>query len=356
MDFLDVARGAAALLVVVEHGLHACLPGYYAFSRSHLVVGYAAIVVFFLVSGFVIPMSLEEGRSFAGFWVRRACRLFPVYWLSLALGLAYVAAGGGGSDVSLGDTRAWLANLALLQVPLKTPFVWGVYWTLPYEVMIYAGCAGLFALGLLRRIGGRAFLAAAAWLAVASVVGPLVTGKPLLPDGMRRMVFVCTLFGVVVYRHVSGRAGRGLLYGSAAALAVAVGAGYAVNHALFPADAPLTGLVRTAVTWGLGFAAFLLLVEARHRRMPGFACWLGRHSYPVYLLHPLVLVLVKPLGWPAWAFMPALVGLTLLLAAAVHQLVEKPGIALGRNLERRLRPKPAAVPAAVPEPAPRRAA
>ncbi len=63
LDFLDVARGAAALLVLVEHGLHECVPGYLEFSKRNVVVGQAAILVFFMISGFVIPMSLEEGGS-----------------------------------------------------------------------------------------------------------------------------------------------------------------------------------------------------------------------------------------------------------------------------------------------------
>jgi peptidoglycan/LPS O-acetylase OafA/YrhL len=87
----------------------------------------------------------------------------------------------------------------------------------------------------------------------------------------------------------------------------------------------------------LAFSFFVCLVEARHRRMPKVACWLGRHSYPIYLLHPFILVLLTPTGWPVWAFMPCLVGCTLLLAALTHLLVEQPGIALGRLIEKRLR-------------------
>src|SRR5436189_243529 len=63
LDFLDVARGVAALLVMVEHGLHSSLPGYFEQSKSSIIIGQAAILVFFMISGFVIPLSLEEGRS-----------------------------------------------------------------------------------------------------------------------------------------------------------------------------------------------------------------------------------------------------------------------------------------------------
>src|SRR5436305_756561 len=83
LSFLDVARGAAALLVLVEHGLYACVPGYIQYAQAHVVIGEAGILVFFLISGFVIPMSLENGGTNAGFWLRRSFRLLPVYWFGI---------------------------------------------------------------------------------------------------------------------------------------------------------------------------------------------------------------------------------------------------------------------------------
>jgi peptidoglycan/LPS O-acetylase OafA/YrhL len=156
LDFLDAARGGAAMLVLAEHGLHACVPGYLEFSRANVIIGQAAIVVFFMVSGFVIPMSLEGGGSNATFWLRRFFRLFPVYWLSIALAYAYLRAGGtlGGVGVKLSDTASWLSNLVLAQGCLNRPNVWEVFWTLPYELMIYAACSVLFLFGLMRRVGG----------------------------------------------------------------------------------------------------------------------------------------------------------------------------------------------------------
>jgi len=106
---------------------------------------------------------------------------------------------------------------------------------------------------------------------------------------------------------LSRRALYGLVLGFAA-VALLV---WSVNHALFPELVPLGQLGRFACVWGVAFAFFFTLLEARHREMPKFACWLGRRSYPIYLLHPLALLLLSSTGWPAWAFMPSLFGLTL---------------------------------------------
>ena len=349
LDFLDVARGAAALLVLVEPGMHACVPGDYEFSRDHVVIGFAAILVFFMVSGFVIPLSLEGGRSNVSFWLRRFFRLFPVYWLSIGVAFAYVCVTGAAvNGVRVADAKTWLANLALLQSVLKVSNVWEVFWTLPFEIMIYAVCSALYACGLLNRIGVRVFITLIIVFALIGVGRPLFEGKPMGLGGMR-LVVLSAVFGMVAARHVTGRIGRGALYGLVAGLAAAVLLIWGVNHLLFPEQITYVALGRFAGVWGLAFAFFLGLLALRHRRMPALPCWVGRRSYPIYLLHPVVLLVLSPTGWPAWAFMPCLVGATLLLAELAHRFVERPGINLGRRIETYLlRPAAAPAPAVTP--------
>ena len=43
--------------------------------------------VFFLVSGYIIPASLERKGSVRGFWVSRAFRLYPLYIVGIAVSL-----------------------------------------------------------------------------------------------------------------------------------------------------------------------------------------------------------------------------------------------------------------------------
>lgn len=82
---------------------------------------------------------LVERLSFRAFWVRRICRLYPLYWLSIA---AVVFASGAG----LLHSRAFftaptptliLVNLSMLQ-PLQTDWrLQEVYWTLGLELIFY---------------------------------------------------------------------------------------------------------------------------------------------------------------------------------------------------------------------------
>src|SRR6266480_3962126 len=85
LGFLDVARGLAALLVLLSHAF-GHLPAAAALGRT-------GVLLFLVVSGFIIPASLEQGGSNARFWLRRFFRLFPLYWASIALAYAGCRAG-----------------------------------------------------------------------------------------------------------------------------------------------------------------------------------------------------------------------------------------------------------------------
>jgi peptidoglycan/LPS O-acetylase OafA/YrhL len=351
LDFLDAVRGAAALLVLLEHGLHHCFPSYLEFSKSHIVVGQAGILVFFMVSGFLIPKSLEEGKGNASFWLRRFFRLFPVYWFSIALGLGYVAfAGSNLLRVNLSDTTTWLANAALLQGWLNRPHVWDVYWSLHYEVGFYILCSVLFGVGLLNRVGPRSFAALLVGFALVFSFGYKLAGKSP-GSGDLRLVMLAALFGFVCYRHSAGRLSRGTFYGLLAGAGAAVLVVWGVNHLWYPSAATVGQLARYAVLMGLGFGSFVVLF-IRARNVPGVTRWLGQRCYPIYLTHPFVLVVLVPFHLAPWAFMPALVIGTLLVAEATHRLVERPGIALGRWLEKRAVRPAVATAAAVPMPDP----
>src|SRR4051812_44006338 len=85
LDFLDGLRGIAALAVFMAHAIHKVAPGFSAYYEPYFNMGNWGVVLFFLCSGFILPVSLERQGSLGRFWVRRFFRLYPMYWISVAI-------------------------------------------------------------------------------------------------------------------------------------------------------------------------------------------------------------------------------------------------------------------------------
>lgn len=98
LAFLDVLRATAALMVFVYHCAERFLepvkPAYF----PSLAQGQAGVALFFSLSGYLIFATLERSYSdssggpprswYVSFWIRRFCRIYPLYLFSLAAVLA----------------------------------------------------------------------------------------------------------------------------------------------------------------------------------------------------------------------------------------------------------------------------
>lgn len=153
-EFIHALRGFAALLVVWAH-----LSGFWLYSRGaestlqdiynnligdplHLLYsgGHVAVVVFFLVSGFVIThVSLRE-RAYE-FVVKRVLRIFPVLIVAILVTyLSYKIALLMGTDipgVHGGSFWKWLSSLVLLDGWFFPDRPLNVTWTLVIEIQFY---------------------------------------------------------------------------------------------------------------------------------------------------------------------------------------------------------------------------
>jgi len=147
VDSLDGLRGIAAIAVMLFHYLFRG-PGLYpqlGISYRWAEYGAYGVNLFFIVSGFVIFMSIRQS-SFRRFATARLIRLFPLYWLCVILTFAFTTAAGlPGRTVTLGEAAV---NLTMLQGYLGVPEVDGVYWTLAVELAFYAQCGLLLLAGL----------------------------------------------------------------------------------------------------------------------------------------------------------------------------------------------------------------
>ncbi|GGL00745.1 hypothetical protein Sme01_40700 [Sphaerisporangium melleum] len=395
-SWLDALRGVAALIVVFEHSLDPLLPEVRAAISPWFDFGQYGVLVFFLVSGYVVPISLERRGSVRGFWITRLFRLYPLWALAAAAGTVFAVAEVYTRLPAQAAERPWtalLAHLTMLQDLLQVPAVINVFWTLSYEMAFYLLVTAFFVTGV-RRTG----LGAALVFAVCAPIAGALLPAGLLTRNLGETTVICGVAVVLAFGFaaVLGK-GRDLRRCGAAALGVLalvllaansrVGAwqslaimatmfgGTALRHlehssgertkrAWALALVPVL-LVATAVWlgpgWGMSeadqlafkwswsaalagawltFAAGLAL---RNRAIPRAVAWLGLVSYSIYLLHPLVLQVVRRITWdPALltleerlSWLATLFAVVVALAALAYRYVERPAQELGRRLAAR---------------------
>lgn len=353
---IDSMRAIAALLVVwlhtseefvkfavpsVQDLLHtiAYLPDF----------GRIGVVLFFAISGFVIPSSLRGERLDAcrTFLIKRLFRLFPLYWLSIPLGLL-TSWTIWGKEISA-TAIAW--NLSMVQEAAGYPSVQGLYWTLQTELVFYGACVLLFLVGLLR---SGLFLSALVLVFTSVCVLPILLpflGLPPLwragPEVAMLSLHLGVMFWGALFRlwydgkpmHVLARlsvfgfVGCWLTMGLAAVL----------YHLLIGAN---LNLVRFGVPYASGVMLFAVLATVVRIRA-GWLVWLGTVSYSIYLFHPVVMYAVSwaiqvqaagwLLGWPTGAYMLLTALGTVALSALTYRFVEAPAMQLGEFLAQRWR-------------------
>src|ERR1700742_4465822 len=154
LAWLDALRGFAALCVVFDHGSTLLLLPVRTYLYHWLNLGQYGVFVFFMVSGYIVPASLERKGSVRGFWISRAFRLYPMFVIAVVLALV-ASATGHGTYTSAGShpvaaVLSWLLMLQNLNTGLNVPVV---TWTLSYEMVFYLLVAALFSWGVHRRSG-----------------------------------------------------------------------------------------------------------------------------------------------------------------------------------------------------------
>jgi peptidoglycan/LPS O-acetylase OafA/YrhL len=336
---LDLLRFLASLVVVLTHFTYSMPvaahigPSFYPLDRVARY-GYLAVDLFFMISGFVLLKSARH-KTVAQFFVARATRFYPIFWLSCLLTFIGLALAPGGQFTSPVSWRQFLFNMTLLHEFFGQPSINGVYWTLTYELSF----CFLVALIIACRLWKILFPIIVGWLAYTLVAGPLATGNffAYLFIPKYSAFFIA---GMLFYLLQTRPAAAGRIH---AAMALALGLALRSNRAeqqlvqaFYHDSVPYNGLI-TAGIITLFFLAFYALVYQKFR-LPAHKCWawLGHLIYPLYLLHGLGAVPLGLLNGAVNKYLLLLGSLILVLvvAWAAHQLVERP---LGRVLNRRLR-------------------
>lgn len=147
IGFCDELRGFAAMIVMLSHftigfnSLHGFL--YNPLNSENIfpswfltmlpIDGAFGVAIFFLISGFIIPFSLQKRSAFK-FLQARAIRIYPVYIVSalitMVIGLILF-------DFDIYQIIIFVKSITLFRDWLGGPAIDGVLWTLEVEIKFY---------------------------------------------------------------------------------------------------------------------------------------------------------------------------------------------------------------------------
>ncbi len=371
IEWLDASRGIACVLVLILHFYHTVLlavtpywlgkpitgegtladtlalignqlPNNVYLSLVQWILGYwdigkIGVLIFFLISGFVIPMSLLRPRKkpLVTFALSRFFRLYPVYWLSVFLMcIVWTVFPVEGIHWTWGQL---LVNITMLQKFVGVADINGVAWTLQIELIFYTLCAALFAFKLIRNtkaivsLWGLLLLGGIGFAALKHFKG--IYTPVALPMGLSYMVLGYLSRSVLLKNEaplVKPITFWGLIGITLGVVGLVSYWGYAEDFSRY-----LTTYVLAILAY---FMAQVVLVKPANALKT-----LGKISYSIYLFHPAVggVFLFPLVGYLApsianyplilFGFIVVALLITIGFSYLTYKYIEEPAIALGRK-------------------------
>lgn len=298
---LELGRFIAAFAVFIGHlalltNNHAADPGQKIFGGVEFPAA-LGVQYFFVLSGFVM-LHAHHGdfgkiNAVPRFWWRRMCRIYPVYWLALAIPVDLVP---------FGPSPGAIVHIVTLDPGLLGPQYVQEYilpaWSLRYEIAFYL----MFGLCLLPYVG-KPLLACWVFLCIWRWSGPLIA--LFHPPFMMALYHLALTYGLKFidffeYYFFAGMA--------AAAVYLRRLLSRRVSMFLLAVSAILLILLLPSEAWGLTYGKPLFSLELafavagiilglaeleRHGaiRLGRYAKWAGAISYPLYIFHGSIIML-----------------------------------------------------------------
>ena len=214
LHFLDGLRGLAILLVILYHAYSDTwdkfLPYHYLYHDFFLFkFGNYGVQLFFLISGFVITMSLEKCNDFGDFIFRRWLRLFPAM-LIVSILILITAPFFSARPFGIPYAEDLIPGLTFIEPELfrvifhnHQKLIEGAFWTLFVEVKFYI-VAGL----LYFTFGQKKMITVLIGMFLISTIFGLF--QPHLPKGIEALIG--TILHYLNYQYYGWFAAGALFY------------------------------------------------------------------------------------------------------------------------------------------------
>ena len=268
------------------------------------------VIFFFLLSGYLISKS-SEGTTPIAFLVRRLCKIYPAYWVSIAVIIYLIA-----SPTAHLDVKSIVGNIFLMQDVLKVDYFNNVFWSLLVEVKYYLLITLISALNLKRILCFLPYVLVLTNFILFKMTGrtsTLLLWMPLFFVGMEIYNSYTNSWSM---RHVSRLLGATII----ATASLGFFYKYGANLAMF----------------FLVLGVMSLIIAHFYKTIPATLKFIATISYSLYLYHTAV-------GYPLGQWLVSnhfnnifVIGITVsvsaLLAFISYRYIEIPGIRFGNIL------------------------
>jgi peptidoglycan/LPS O-acetylase OafA/YrhL len=353
LKYLDVLRGWAAIAVCIQHIFGYVLkkydtshPLYYGINliiTDSVDWGRFGVVLFFLISGFIIPVSLKPGLPLKYFFISRFFRLYPAYWVTLLLMVIFALYF---SDAKYPFTLMQLmANLTMMPKVFGLADMSGVFWTLFIEIVFYLFCAILFKIGRINDPFTFGYLAI--WLNLVTAI-PILLNEylslhiPILYISLHlSFLFAGNLLRLAFINKNYFAKYLSIIFFTVCTASIPISSGLLFN---VPAATDKSFVMfhptPVVLAYVLAIVFFIFAIYFKSLRSP-IMVELGKVSYSLYLLHMLCFqiaaIIIPPIDTMNF-FIYLILSLILSYATSktVYHFVEYPSINFGKKIIRNI--------------------
>jgi exopolysaccharide production protein ExoZ len=335
---VQVLRAASVALITFVH-LHNLFPGVEPQGIFYRI-GYAAVDLFFLISGFIMVVTTSpQPPSALSFCLNRICRVIPLYYLATLIVFVVAQIEPSvfhTSEASLSDLVNSLLFIPFEKSPGRIYPLYFLGWTLNYEMFFYA----LFGAAIWLRPQRRVLLCSLVILAAvgAGTIASVTPQDSAVLYAFSQPIMLDFVLGMMIghFYPALSRLGAAIDTRLAAAALMGLALLFFALISLPPglAAPPTNTFVAFGIPMGCILLATVLLETGGYRVTSPLLLQSGNASYSLYLCHYFVIgAFVVANGWIDEPIAMAVIAFLVVWATGlvVYRTVEKPLIRLSKN-------------------------